>query len=372
MNARLQALGDVLLGSERRLRIRSARCLLACALMAYSVASLGYFVAVGLAERGPVLALALLGMGGMLLFYAAIRSGASERLRDPSLTIAQMSFALLVGALAYTLAGRGRGAVFPIMMVVLMFGLYSLTPRQVRLMSALALALFGAAMALMAWRDPRVYRPEVEFAHFLVIAIILPAVSMLAGQLGQLRDALKRQKAELREALARNEALAQRDELTGLANRRHMAALIEAERVRSERSGARFCLAVLDIDRFKRINDSHGHPTGDHVLKVFAAEALAAIREADVLARWGGEEFMLMLPDAGLTAARLGLERLRTRVEGLRVVHEGRELAFTVSAGLVEVSPDETLVEAIARADRALYQAKQQGRNKVVADARSP
>ena len=372
MKARLQALGDVLLGSERRLRIRSARCLLACALMAYSVASLGYFVAVGLAERGPVLALALLGVGGMLLFYAAIRSGASERLRDPSLTIAQMSFALLVGALAYTLAGRGRGAVFPIMMVVLMFGLYSLTPRQVRLMSALALALFGAAMALMAWRNPRVYRPEVEFAHFLVIAIILPAVSMLAGQLGQLRDALKRQKAELREALARNEVLAQRDELTGLANRRHMAALIEAERMRSERSGARFCLAVLDIDRFKRINDSHGHPTGDYVLKVFAAEALAAIREADVLARWGGEEFMLMLPDAGLTAARLGLERLRTRVEGLRVAHEGRELAFTVSAGLVEVSPDETLVEAIARADRALYQAKQQGRNKVVADLRSP
>ena len=76
--------------------------------------------------------------------------------------------------------------------------------------------------------------------------------------------------------------------------------------------------------------------------------------------------------DAGLTAARLGLERLRTRIEALRVAHEGRELAFTVSAGLVEVSPDETLVEAIARADRALYQAKQQGRNKVVADARSP
>lgn len=147
MKARLQALGDVLLGSERRLRIRSARCLLACALMAYSVGSLTYFVAVGLAERGPVLALALLGVGGMLMFYAAIRSGASERLRDPSLTIAQMSFALLVGALAYTLAGRGRGAVFPIMMVVLMFGLYSLTPRQVRLMSALALALFGIAMA---------------------------------------------------------------------------------------------------------------------------------------------------------------------------------------------------------------------------------
>ncbi|MGE4049881.1 MAG: diguanylate cyclase, partial [Piscinibacter sp.] len=217
------------------------------------------------------------------------------------------------------------------------------------------------------WRDPAIYRPEVEFAHFLVIAIILPAVSMLAGQLGRLRDALKRQKAELREALAHNEVLALRDELTGLANRRHMAALIEAERERCAAHGSRFCLAVLDIDRFKRINDTHGHPVGDRVLEVFAQEALAAIREADVLARWGGEEFMLMLPDTRLTAARLGLERLRTRVEALRVAHGSGELGFTLSAGLVEYTPGEPLVEAIARADRALYQAKQQGRNRVVA-----
>ncbi len=366
MSARWRALVDALLGRERRLRLRSARCLLACALMAYSVASMGYLVGAGLAAPGPMLALALFGMGGMLGFYAAIRSGLSERWSDPSLTLAQMSFSLVVGALAYMLAGRGRGAVFPIMMVVLMFGLYSLSPRQVRLMSWLALQLFGTAMGVMAWRDPLVYPPEVEFAHFLVIAIFLPAVSILAGQLGLLRDALKRQKAELREALARNEALAQRDELTGLANRRHMAALIEAERARCVRGGGRFCLAVLDIDRFKRINDAHGHPAGDRVLEVFAAEALAAIREADVLARWGGEEFMLMLPDTGLTAARLGLERLRTRVEALRVAHGAAELAFTLSAGLVEVAGGESPVEAIARADRALYEAKQQGRNKVV------
>ena len=95
--------------------------------------------------------------------------------------------------------------------------------------------------------------------------------------------------------------------------------------------------------------------------------AQAALRDVDVLARWGGEEFMVMLPDTRLTAARLGLERLRTRVEALRVAHDGAELAFTLSAGVVEYSPAEPLVEAIARADRALYQAKQQGRNKVVA-----
>lgn len=139
-----------------------------------------------------------------------------------------MSFALIVGAGGVHAGGprpRRRRRV-PITTVVLMFGLYSLKPREVRLMSLLALLLFGGAMALMAWISPAIYRPEVEFAHFLVIAIMLPAVSMLAGQLSRLRDRLRRQKAELQEALARIQDLALRDELTGLANRRHMQGLV--------------------------------------------------------------------------------------------------------------------------------------------------
>ena len=365
MNPRWRALGDALLGSEARQRVRAARCLLACALMVYSTAGMGYMAWAGLARPGPVAALAAAGLGGMTLFYAAIRSGANLRLADPSLTLPQMSFALAVGAVAYALAGLGRGAVFPIMMVILMFGLYSLTPQQMRAIGRLALVLFGAAMVLMAMVAPEVYRPEVEFAHFLVIAIMLPAMSMLAGQLSRLRDRLRAQRSELMEALARIQELAHRDELTGLANRRHMQALIDQEHARCARSGGSFCLAVLDIDRFKRINDSHGHPAGDEVLRAFAREALAGIRGNDVLARWGGEEFMLMLPDTRLTAARLGLERLRGRVEALRVDHAGTALAITMSAGLVEHRAGDSVVESIARADRALYQAKQQGRNRV-------
>lgn len=370
MSPRLHAVGDALLGSERRLRIRTARCLLACGLMAYSVASMGYFVAVGLAEAVPVLALSLLGLGGMLMFYAAIRSRASERCSDPSLTLAQMSFALLVGALAYTLAGRGRGAVFPIMMVVLMFGLYSLTPRQVRLMSWLALGLFGAAMALMVWRNPRVYRPEVEFAHFLVIAIFIPAVSMLAGQLGRLRDTLKSQRTELREALARNEVLAQRDELTGLANRRHMTGLLELERERSEARGERFCLAVLDIDRFKRINDSHGHAAGDIVLREVAAALAANVRASDFIARTGGEEFLVGCVAADDGVAWALAERLLVAVRKLDIRVPGVKLPVhcTVSVGISRRCADKSGWERCwAEADQALYAAKAAGRDRIVA-----
>jgi diguanylate cyclase len=358
MNPRLLALADALLTTDRRQRIRLTRCGMACLLMVYSSSGMAYLVWAGMAPLMPVLVWALVAIGGMFGFYAAIRTGFNLRFADPSLTLAQMAFAL---------AGRGRGAVFPILIVVLMFGLYSLRPHQMRRIATTALAMFGGAMVLMALVDPLDYPPEVEFGHFLVIAIMLPAVTALANQLSRLRDRLRLQKAELEDALVRIQELALRDELTGLANRRHMQSLIELEHQRSVRSGHSFCLAVLDIDRFKRINDTHGHPAGDRVLRAFAREALSTIRSADVLARWGGEEFLLMMPDTRATLARLGVERLRTRMETLRVDIGGEPLAFTLSVGVVEHRAGETIPDAIARADRALYQAKQQGRNKVVA-----
>ncbi len=146
-----------------------------------------------------------------------------------------------------------------------------------------------------------------------------------------------------------------------------MQALIELEQARSSRAGQSFCLAVLDIDRFKVINDAHGHPAGDRVLRSFAREAAAVLRGADVLARWGGEEFLLLMPDTRATAARLGVERLRSRVETLRIdADDGESLAFTLSAGVVEQLAGESVADTIARADRALYRAKKQGRNCVV------
>ena len=198
---------------------------------------------------------------------------------------------------------------------------------------------------------------------------MLPAVSMLAGQLSRLRDRLRRQKAELPDALARIQELATRDELTGLANRRHMQ--------RADRAGARalrcarassFCLAVLDIDHFKRINDTHGHPAGDRVLRDFAREALRRLRvrrRAVALGRRG-------VPADAAGHARSPLARLgrRAAAHARRGAAGGARqlppLSFTLSAGVVEHRAGESVVEAIARADRALYQAKQQGRNKVV------
>ena len=357
---------DLLFTSDPRQRIRLKQCATAFALMLGSAVVLNYFAWAGLAPRLPSALLALAGVLGYGACFAFVRSGRNLSLADPSLTAPQMLLGFIFSVTSYVLSGTGRGSVFPIVMVILMFGMYSLPPDVMRRAGLMALAMFGVAMATMAWLNPAVYDPTVELGHFLMMAIMLPAVSMLAGQLSRLREKLRRQKAELTDALTRIQELATRDELTGLANRRHMQQLTELERTRGVRSGHPFCIAVIDIDHFKRINDSHGHPVGDRVLRNFAREALATIRGADVLGRWGGEEFLLMMPNTRANLAKLGVERLRQRAEGMKVDVDGQMLSFTLSAGLVEHLAGESVADAIARADRALYLAKQQGRTQVV------
>ena len=364
---------DALLTSDPSQRLRLAQAGLAMLLMVFSIGILVYAARVGGSSPLPVVLWALLSIGGLAGFFVAIRSGWSRRFTDPSLTLPQMVFAIGSGAVGYALAGPLRGATFPVLMVILMFGMFQLRPRSVARVCLYAAALFGAVMLWMALRRPQVYEPAVELGHFLMLAAMLPAVALLAGRLTRMRERSRRQRLELAQALARIQELATRDELTGLINRRHMVELLEQERQRCVRSGHSFCVALLDIDHFKQVNDRFGHAAGDAVLRRFAREALGAIRIADVLARWGGEEFVLMLSDARLPMARGGVERVRQRIEALAMLPEDPALRVTVSAGLTEHIAGETVGEALDRADRALYDAKAQGRNRtVVVSAASP
>jgi diguanylate cyclase (GGDEF)-like protein len=130
--------------------------------------------------------------------------------------------------------------------------------------------------------------------------------------------------------------------------------------------GSGTCIALLDIDFFKQINDRHGHAVGDEVLRSFAAAARAELRGGDVLARWGGEEFLLMLPDTGEAAASAVLERIRARVGALQVKGVVLERRISFSAGLTARRGAEALADTVNRADKALYQAKSAGRDRVV------
>ena len=156
------------------------------------------------------------------------------------------------------------------------------------------------------------------------------------------------------------------DPLTGLHNRQAMTKELKQERARALRTESPCCVAIGDLDKFKAINDTHGHAAGDRVLLAIADCFLGQLRSYDAVYRYGGEEFLFCLPNADEATAERILERLRQALKSRRVpLDNGSEVSVTGSFGFAPLSEDITVEEAIDRADRALYRAKTEGRNRV-------
>jgi diguanylate cyclase (GGDEF)-like protein/PAS domain S-box-containing protein len=153
------------------------------------------------------------------------------------------------------------------------------------------------------------------------------------------------------------------DELTDLSNRRAGEQAIAREAARARRTGRPLSFVLFDVDHFKLVNDTHGHATGDRVLREVARYLSAFLRRGDIAVRWGGEEFLVILADELHEAARFFAERVRKAIEILRIEDVG---PITISAGVSELMDDESAEEALSRADANLYEAKRTGRNRVV------
>jgi len=361
----MRRLLDALLTTDSLQRARLSQALLAMAMMTVGVAAMHYFVWAGVADSRAVWWWTAASLGGMVLVFVLIRSGWSRRFAEPSLTVPQMVYSITSGAVAYMLVGPGRGGVFPIVMLILMFGMFVASPRQMLAVSLYAVLCFGMAMAWMAWQQPAVYVPSIELGHFILVATMMPAVSILAGRLSRMRHRARRNRKQLAKALVRIRELATRDELTGLINRRHMQELMQQEHQRCVRSGQTFCMAMIDMDHFKRINQAHGNTVGDDVLRALAQEALRHVRVSDVLARWGGGKLVLMMSDTRAGLARGGLDRLRERIADRPLRDGAHPLRVTVSAGLAEHHAGESVAQTLDRAETALRDAKNSGRNRI-------
>ncbi len=159
-------------------------------------------------------------------------------------------------------------------------------------------------------------------------------------------------------------ALATTDSLTGLTNRRAFTAILEREIDRARRYGSNLALIMYDIDHFKSVNDRHGHDVGDHILQAVTELVTKKVRTVDVVARWGGEEFMALLPASDLAAATIVAEKLRAAIAGHRFETLG---TLTASFGVTALKSDDSLNTLSKRVDDALYQAKENGRNRVEA-----
>lgn len=370
--ARGKALADWLLTTDPHQRIRMAMAGFASLMMTASAIIVVSLALGGYGRKDWALWWGLFTGTGLVVVLVLIRSGWSLRLRDPALTQFQIRYALLCNAAGYVILGQARSITPAILSMALMFGIFGMSKRQLAANMVFALLLFGAAIGLVAWLDEPGRMPGLEAANAAMIVLVLLGSTFIAIRLQHIRKRLTEQKLALTHALEQIRHLATHDELTGLVNRRRMTELMAAEWQRCQRNDRPLILALLDLDHFKHINDTHGHSAGDQVLQTFALTVQAALRSTDVLARWGGEEFVLMLYDTDPASARPLLERVRASVQAQQTRAAGRTLRVTVSIGLAVGRAGEGPEQILERADEALYQAKAAGRNRVVQHGDAP
>ena len=370
--SRWQRVRDVVLSSNPRRRSLVGMALLALVLMACS-AGVMLMIAAASSEVDAVAVQwwAAISVGGLMVMTAFIRSGATAGLADPSLTVPQMVWTITSGAVAYVLAGDARGVVPSVLAMILFFGTFGLSVAEVIGIGIYALLAFACAVAATTRYNTGPFG-YLDMAYALMVLIVLGGSIALNLRIQRIRARLREQREALAHALAVNRELATRDELTGLPNRRAMQDLMGLEHRRSVRSGRPMLLAQLDIDHFKRINDAHGHATGDRALQAFASVVRASVRDTDVLARWGGEEFVLLLSETRLDDARDLLERLRHAVAMMEIPHTDGALRMTVSIGVAVHLPGDTVDLTLERADQALYTAKSLGRNRIAVAPSTP
>jgi diguanylate cyclase (GGDEF)-like protein len=242
----------------------------------------------------------------------------------------------------------------------------------------LILCLLADLAMMLGWL-PHV--PALGLAGF--VALFLASARSLSNrfdrdfrELAELRRELEQRiearTSELRAANARLEEASRTDALTGLLNRRGFLEKGEAEIERSRRSRKPFCVVMADADHFKRVNDQHGHATGDLALQELANLLRGSLRAQDLVSRWGGEEFVLLLPETDSHGATSVAESIRRRIAEQPLRAGDAVLPVTLSFGLAEHRPDRSLEGTLAHADAALYRAKAEGRDRVVAHPAVP
>jgi predicted signal transduction protein with EAL and GGDEF domain len=218
--------------------------------------------------------------------YVLVRSGWSQRLADPHLTFVRVFIDLGAMTLAHALVPIVRGATLQLLCSMMAFYMGRLNQRQILGTSFMAVCLMLATLLGLWLTQPEHITLSVEILNLVMCSVLLPIAGFVGGEVYRIYQRSAAQRDQLQLTLTQLNHLSTRDSLTDLANRRHMLTLLDEEIRRQRRNGQTFCIGLLDIDLFKLVNDTHGHPVGDQVLKGFANLATRSIGAADTLARW--------------------------------------------------------------------------------------
>lgn len=356
-----------ILGPDRHTRGHTSIILLCALMYALCCAAAVHAASVGMILPIAPQLLIMVTVPAHLIFYGLVRSGITRSWRDPGLMVLQNLYALAAICFGYiTLDPAERGLVLVLIALVIVFGMYTHQPRLSVINGVLAMLSLGCAMGVLSRVNPAYYPPQLELHRFGVMLGTLPVLIVTAYLISNWRKRLSTQRRELQQALEQVQQLATRDALTGLYNRRHMQEKLVYAAQRYHRYGERFTVALIDLDHFKRINDEHGHKVGDQALMAFGLAATMVLRDTDTLARWGGEEFLFLMPNTSPQKALIALERVRDALISISVSDAVPHLRLRFSAGVALYQGRERTEGTLERADQALYRAKSEGRNRSV------
>lgn len=300
-------------------------------------------------------------------FYIMFKLGINKRFNDPSLTTPQIWAGIVFTTVVVYLSDAYRGTLLILYFIAFIFGIFRFDRKQFIITVILGAVGYGLAILALWKYHPEVIESRFEILQWLVFFFTSMWFAFIGDYISNLRKKLIKGYAELSLAYKKMEQLVRMDYLTGILNRMGIMEVIKLEVERSKRYNTSFSLCITDIDNFKLINDSFGHNSGDKVLQTFVEVLSSCIRRTDVMGRYGGEEFIIVLTETPLEFAQVCLNRCRVAIETYNFPDLPEDYRVTASFGVTEYRPGESIDNLLSRADRALYMAKLSGKNKVVA-----
>jgi diguanylate cyclase (GGDEF)-like protein len=357
-------------GLDRDKSRRLYRVILVCAIgVSYLIDTAMYalFALAGTIEGWVVGVYAAAGLGHVVLFSLIHWFGDVESRDDSQLVAWQMGYALLAQILGTALAPQLAPVFIGTISVVFAFGSLRIEIRTALLSWFFAFAGIAVVLAYPMHRSLGLLNPSR--AEVVLLCVSFALIALRTTLLGYYGSAMRMRLYRINWALGRAkqdaEQLAASDSLTGAMSRRAILPLIEKAVKRAGRARVPACVAMIDLDFFKSINDRFGHLAGDQVLRRVVDLIRKCSREADAIGRYGGEEFVLLLQSADEGAGARLVERIRSAIAGADWTDIGPGLNISVSCGIASVRPTDTVDDVLARADKALYEAKRSGRNQL-------
>ncbi|RZI82394.1 MAG: GGDEF domain-containing protein [Rubrivivax sp.] len=357
---------NLLVGQDPRMRARLGLCLLSVLVyVCWLFVLLGYAVPRHLMPVPVAHFFVAYIAVALCAFYPLVRSGITRNWPDPGLVAPQILWASGGIIISYALTPMVRSVAFQTLCLIQVFGFLSLRPSAAIWTGGATTVMLASAWAVVTLAGSPDFNPLAEGLKIAASCFVLILMTVQSKNFGLMRERAFREKQSLAAAAEELRRITLHDALTGLFNRSHLHERLRLEIERAQGGNHHFSVALIDLDHFKRINDTHGHAVGDEVLINFAIQGRAVLRETDTIGRWGGEEFLVLMPETeAATQAQIGMARLRDKLRMTQVSGSVGELRVSFSAGVATWQPGDTVEHLIERADQALYRAKSGGRDR--------